>query len=113
MKRLVRNLTTRAGREDDHNINQMVQIHFSNAVNINEQVQTVKRKTVGKSKLFFNVPVLPTPLPPITAILMFPLDGHSGVANSAMVDMFWIRRIFTKSSFSFQYDAKISFSSVK
>lgn len=39
---------------------------------------------------------MPTPLPPITAILMTRLDGHSALGYSAMVDMFWIRRILVK-----------------
>lgn len=44
---------------------------------------------------FFLLPVLPTPLPPITAILMARLDTeYSDVGYSAMVVMFWIRRIF-------------------
>lgn len=40
------------------------------------------------------IPVFPTPLPPITAILMTRLwSGGSAAGHSAMVVMLWIRRI--------------------
>lgn len=58
-------------------------------------VNAMLKEAVG----LMNSPVLPTPLPPSTAILMTRLGRHSELGYSAIVDMFWMRRILTKSRY--------------
>lgn len=81
MKRFVRNLTTSAEEKRENNIKHIRQgIHYLQCLRI----------------FFFSLllPVFPTPLPPITAILMARFGAeYSEAGYSAMVVMFWMRRI--------------------
>lgn len=55
----------------------------------------IRLKKTTAARDFFFLPVFPTPLPPITAILITRLRGEfSGAGHSAIVVMLWMRRIF-------------------
>lgn len=64
--------------------------------------------------LLLFLPVFPTPLPPITAILMTRLRGEfSGAEHSAIVVMLWRRRIFLLSTTSIGKSEKANLSAPK
>lgn len=80
MKRFVRNLTTSAEEKRENNIK-----HIRQGIRYLQCLRIFFR---------FLLPVFPTPLPPITAILMARLGAEFSEAGySAMVVMFWMRRI--------------------
>lgn len=60
----------------------------------------------GITKWLVNSPVLPTPLPPTTAIFITRFAGQSVPGYSAMVDMFWTRRILTTTGYSDKLQAQ-------
>lgn len=81
MKRFVRNLTTSAEEKRENNIK-----------HIRQGIRYLQCLRIFFSS--FLLPVFPTPLPPITAILMARLGAeYSEAGYSAMVVMFWMRRI--------------------
>lgn len=81
MKRLVRNLTTSAETKTRQNM-RLSQDHY-------------REQNRDPRALLAFLPVFPTPLPPITAILMArPGLGYSAAGHSAIVVMFWMRRMF-------------------
>lgn len=78
MKRFVRNLTTSAEDKRENGI------------------KRISHERLEFTHMIYRIflPVFPTPLPPITAILMARFGAeYSDAGYSAMVVMFWMRRI--------------------